>query len=143
MFGLSTEKGRPAAADDPANSHGARDTAGPGPGGVTTPAASPPPQHGGFPAVPGYDILAELGRGSMGVVYKARQLSLNRVVALKMIHRGAGADEDVLNRFVEEARVVASLRHPNIVHIYEISLEQEPPFFTLELVEGGSLADQL
>jgi tetratricopeptide (TPR) repeat protein len=109
--------------------------------GAAAPDACPPPTV--WPAVPGYEIVAELGRGSMGVVYKARQLSLNRVVALKMISRGSGADDEVLRRFVGEARVVASLRHPNIVQIYEISLEQEPPFFTLELVEGGSLADQL
>jgi len=111
---------------------------------ATTPTASaPPPQDIAWPAVPGYQILGELGRGSMGIVYKARQLTLNRLVALKMIYRGSGPGDEVLRRFVEEARVVASLRHPNIVQIYEISLGQEPPFFTLELVEGGSLADQL
>jgi tetratricopeptide (TPR) repeat protein len=93
--------------------------------------------------VPGYEIECELGRGSMGVVYKARQNSLNRAVALKMILRGAGGDDEVLRRFADEARVVASLRHPNIVQLYELRLEHEPPFFTLELVEGGSLADQL
>jgi tetratricopeptide (TPR) repeat protein/tRNA A-37 threonylcarbamoyl transferase component Bud32 len=126
----------------PAAPAGAGDTAKPALRGAGTMPVAPPPQPGAWPAVPGYEILGELGRGSMGVVYKARQKSLNRLVALKMVQRGPGEDE-VLRRFVEEARVVASLQHANIVRLYEISLEQEPPFFTLELVEGGSLADRL
>src|SRR5438105_437661 len=100
----------------------ARDTAGPA---MATGASAP----GAWPAVPGYEILAELGRGSMGVVYRARQLGLGRVVALKMILRGAGGDDEVLRRFADEARVVASLRHPNIVQLYELRLDHEPPFF--------------
>jgi tetratricopeptide (TPR) repeat protein len=79
----------------------------------------------------------------MGVVYKARQLSLNRLVALKMIRGGARAADEVLNRFVEEARLIASLQHPNIVQIYEVSLQQDLPYFSMELVEGGSLADRI
>src|SRR5262249_38478631 len=77
------------------------------------------PRGSTLPAVPGYEILGELGRGSMGVVYKARQVNLNRLVALKMIRPGAGIGGEVLGRFVEEARLVASLQHPNIVQIYE------------------------
>jgi serine/threonine protein kinase len=93
--------------------------------------------------VPGYEIIKELGRGSMGLVYKARQISLDRVVALKLIRRGIDATDQALDRFVEEARLVASLQHPNIIQVYEISLHEEMPFFAMELAEGGSLADQI
>jgi eukaryotic-like serine/threonine-protein kinase len=95
------------------------------------------------PSVPGYEILEELGRGNMGVVYKARQIGLDRVVALKMIRAGAEAGSEELKRFANEARVVASLQHPNIVQLYEINLEQTSPYFSMELVEGGTLADRL
>ena len=96
-----------------------------------------------LPGVPGYEILDELGRGSMGVVYKARQLALDRLVALKMIPGGGDADGEKRQRFLTEARVVASLQHPNIVQLYEINFEQDTPYFAMELVEGGTLADQL
>lgn len=97
----------------------------------------------GFPNVPGYDIVAELGRGNMGVVYKARQIELDRLVALKMIRAGADADAEELQRFVTEARVLASLQHPNIVQLYDINLNRETPYFSMELIEGGSLVDQI
>jgi tetratricopeptide (TPR) repeat protein len=101
------------------------------------------PSPAGWPTVPGYAILGELGRGSMGVVYKARQLGLGRLVALKMVRTGARDDAQALARFVEEARVVAALQHPNIVQIYDIDLRQELPYFSMELVEGGTLAERL
>jgi serine/threonine protein kinase len=95
------------------------------------------------PEVPGYEILGELGRGGMGVVYKARQRRLNRVVALKMILAGDYAGPDAVDRIMAEAEIVARLQHPNIVQIYGIGDCDGRPYVELEYVGGGSLADRL
>jgi serine/threonine protein kinase len=91
-------------------------------------------------ALPGYDLLEELGRGGMGVVYQARKRGLNRLVAIKMILAGRHAGPEELARFRREAAAVARLRHPHIVQIYEIGEHDGCPFFSLEYVEGDSLA---
>jgi len=94
----------------------------------------------GYPNIPGYEILGELGRGATGVVYRARQLSLKRIVALKMIANGVHAGSKELTRFRAEAEAVARLQHPNIVQVFEVGECDGRAFFSLELVEGGSLA---
>lgn len=96
-----------------------------------------------FPYIPGYEILGELGRGGMGVVYKARQVGLSRFVALKMILVGAYAGTEEIARFRTEAESVARLKHPNIVQIHEIGEHSGMPYFSLEYCEGGSLATKL
>ncbi len=93
-----------------------------------------------LPRIEGYDILSVLGRGGMGVVYKARQTGLNRLVALKMILAGDHAGEAEFGRFRAEAEAVARLQHPHIVQIYDIGEADGIPFFSLEFVDGGSLA---
>src|SRR3954451_19456606 len=95
-----------------------------------------------LPEIPGYDVEALLGRGGMGVVYKARRLRLSRLVALKMLLAGAQAGPAERARFQREAEAVASLRHPNIVQVYDVGDHEGCPYFTMEL-EGGSLAQTL
>ena len=89
--------------------------------------------------VPGYDILGVLGHGGMGVVYQARHLVLNRLVALKMILSGSHASGKELARFRDEAAAVARLQHPNLVQIYDVGEHEGRPYLALEYVDGGSL----
>jgi serine/threonine protein kinase len=93
--------------------------------------------------MPGYDLLGVLGRGAMGVVYKARHQRLNRIVALKMILAGGHAGEAELVRFRTEAETVARLRHPGVVQIYDVGEHAGLPYLALEYCDGGSLADRL
>jgi eukaryotic-like serine/threonine-protein kinase len=96
-----------------------------------------------IPSIPGYEILGELGRGGMGIVYEARNLKYDRLIALKMILSGRGADVIELARFRLEAEAIASLEHPNIVLIHEVGVHLGYPFFVLEYAEGGSLAEKI
>jgi serine/threonine-protein kinase len=95
------------------------------------------------PTIPGYEILGELGRGGMGVVWKARQVKLNRTVALKMILAGPHAAPAAVARFEGEARAVARFQHPGIVQIFEVGEFAGMPFFSLEFVEGGPLSKKI
>jgi hypothetical protein len=90
-----------------------------------------------------YEVVAELGRGGMGVVFKANQTDLHRLVAIKMILRGTVAGPDDLLRFRTEAVATAGLRHPNIVRIYEVGEVDGCPYFSMEYVEGPDLSRHL
>src|SRR5262249_30537274 len=103
----------------------------------------PPPSSSEPPSIPGYELEGVLGRGGMGVVYKARHLALKRTVALKMILAGGIAGQRELARFRIEAEAVARLQHPNIVQVFEVGEAGGHPFCALEFVEGGDLASRL
>ena len=101
-------------------------------------------KSGPFEGVVGdYQILGELGRGGMGVVYKARHRKLERIVALKMILNGKHSGDSALKRFVSEARAVAHLQHPGIVQIFDIGEHNGLPYFSLEFIEGKDLHKDL
>src|SRR3954452_17326179 len=108
-------------------------------------ADTPPYRNAGadLPLIPGYDVEALLGRGGMGVVYKARHRRLNRLVGLKMLIAGAHAGPTERARFQRAGEAGASLRHANIVQIYDVGDHEGCPYFTMELLEGGSLAQAL
>jgi serine/threonine-protein kinase len=110
------------------------------------PGEEPAPQPAepiALPQVPGYEVEGVLGHGGMGVVFRARHLRLNRPVALKMALAGAYAAPRELARFQREAEAVARLRHVNLVQIYDVGDSDGRPYFTMELVEGGSLAQKI
>src|SRR5262249_15631393 len=94
-------------------------------------------------AFPGFTLLEALGHGGMGVVYKARQRGLNRLVALKVVLGGERADPRGLIRFLAEAEAVASIKHPNVVEVYDYGEADARPFLAMECLTGGSLADRL
>jgi serine/threonine protein kinase len=93
--------------------------------------------------VVGYEILSEIARGGMGIVYRARQVKLNRIVALKMLQEADAAREGRLSRFLNEATAAAALDHPNIVPVYEVGTHEGRPFFAMAYVDGASLAELL
>ncbi len=93
--------------------------------------------------IPGYEILTELGRGGMGIVYKARQIRLNRIVALKMLLPFGPGEPEMLGRFRNEVETLARLNHPNIITIHDIGEHEGRPYFTMEYVDGPNLASYL
>jgi WD40 repeat protein/serine/threonine protein kinase len=111
----------------------------------TTEGARPPELTASttLPVIPGYEILDQVGKGGMGVVYRARQSRPNRVVALKMLKDEVTADAFDLARFRAEADILARLSHPNIVQVYEVGEHHGRPWFSLEFCPGGSLAGRL
>ncbi len=96
-----------------------------------------------YPEIPGYEVLGILGHGGMGVVYRARQLKANRIVALKMIRAFEHATPQDRLRFQIETEAVARLQHANIVQLYEVGEVHGQPFFSLELCDGGGLDKHL
>jgi WD40 repeat protein/tRNA A-37 threonylcarbamoyl transferase component Bud32 len=116
----------------------------PTPSGIKVPAppqAPVPDLH--WPRLPGYVILDRLGSGGQGVVYKARQLSLDRVVAVKVLRPAITDDQQRRQRFLNEERAVARLQHPNIVQILEVGEQDGQPYYAMEFVGGGSLAERV
>lgn len=106
------------------------------------------PRSGEVPSLVGqiigdHEILSELGRGGMGVVYKARNVKLGRVVALKMIINSAHADPDWITRFRNEAKAIARLQHPNIVQLLDFAEHEGVPYFSLHFIDGGSLEQRV
>jgi serine/threonine protein kinase len=95
------------------------------------------------PAIPDYELFEELGRGGMGVVYRARPVDLGRFVAVKVMRIRSLARQEDLLRFRREAEAVAGLNHPNVVQLYAFGWIAEEPYYVMELVEGGSLAARL
>jgi formylglycine-generating enzyme required for sulfatase activity/tRNA A-37 threonylcarbamoyl transferase component Bud32 len=95
------------------------------------------------PTVAGYEIEGEIGRGAMGIIYKARQTTLHRPVALKMILAGAHADPVAQARFLIEAEAVSALQHPNIVQLYDYGPNEGLPYFALEFIDGGTVGEKL
>jgi hypothetical protein len=96
-----------------------------------------------LPELPGYEVIEELGKGGMGIVYKARQIAFDRLVAIKMIRSAAFAGPEEVARFHTEARAVGRLDHPHVVRVFTFGQEQDGPYFVMEYLSGGSLTQLL
>src|SRR5262249_37452724 len=127
---------RAAQADRPTLSQSASTLA--RPGDATAPLGTATTWRG--PRIPGYEMLDHLGSGGMGIVYRERQLRLNRLVAIKLIRPDVVPGERALARFTREAEAAARLRHPHVIQIHEIGDNEGQPFAVLELIEGTTLA---
>jgi photosystem II stability/assembly factor-like uncharacterized protein/predicted Ser/Thr protein kinase len=132
--------GREPLADDEPDRDGGDDLP-PPPRPLPTVSPTPTSRRPEF-TLPGYEMLGELGRGGMGVVYKARQQSLNRFVAVKVIDPQGQATPEQRARFRAEAEAIARLQHPNILHVYEVGEQDGCPYLLMEYVDGGSLAQR-
>jgi serine/threonine-protein kinase len=113
--------------------------------GPRSPFGSPAstPSSAELPRISGYEVLEVVGRGGMGVVYRARHVGLDRPVALKMLLTGTHTSREARERFLREARMGAGLRHPNFVQVHDMGHQDGLPYFTMEFVEGGNLAQKL
>jgi serine/threonine protein kinase len=105
--------------------------------------AGPAPSATDLPTVAGYELLEELGRGGMGVVYKARHTRLDRLVAVKILPAEANRDAAFAERFIREARALARLNHPSIITVYDFGQDGEQSYFIMEYVEGTNLRQRL
>ena len=104
-------------------------------------AVTPVPPAGDLPQVPGYELFGEVGRGGMGVVYRARDLSLDRDVAVKLLQACYPADSPTARRFTDEARITGQLQHPGIPAVYQVGgVPDGRPFLAMKLIKGRTLA---
>lgn len=107
------------------------------------PGTAPRPTGAVLPPIPGYAIEGELGRGGMGVVYRGRHRELPRPVAIKMMLGGRYSDSMTQARFLIEAEIIAAIQHPHVVQVFDFGRFDDQPYFVMEFVGGGSLADRL
>ncbi len=93
--------------------------------------------------IPGYQILEKCGSGGMGVVYKAKQLSMDRIVALKVLNERYSVNNEFVDRFIREARAAGKLNHPNVIHVHDISRANGRHYFSMEFIDGSSIKELL